>query len=51
MIDKDLLAILACPACQGNVIFKDGKVVCEKCYRKYPVKNGIPVMLADEAEK
>jgi uncharacterized protein YbaR (Trm112 family) len=51
MIDKDLLAILACPACQGNVSFKDEKVVCDQCHRKYPVKNGIPVMLADDAEK
>jgi len=51
MIDKDLLAILACPACQGDVFLKDGKVVCAQCSRKYPVKEGIPVMLVDEAEK
>ena len=51
MIDKDLLAILACPACQGDVSLKDEKIVCSKCGRKYPVKDGIPVMLVDEAEK
>ncbi len=51
MIDKDLLAILACPACQGDVKLENNKVVCIKCGRKYPIKDGIPVMLADEAEK
>lgn len=51
MIDQELLTILACPACQGNVELKDEKIVCVKCGRKYPIKNGIPVMLVDEAEK
>jgi uncharacterized protein YbaR (Trm112 family) len=51
MIDAALLSILACPACQGDVKLENNKVVCVKCGRKYPVKDGIPVMLADEAEK
>ncbi len=51
MIDKELLAILACPACQGDVELKSDKIVCRSCGRKYPIKNGIPVMLVDEAEK
>ena len=51
MIDKELLAILACPACQGDVKLKNEKIVCQACGRKYPIKNGIPVMLVDEAEK
>ena len=51
MIDQQLLAILACPACQGDVILKDEKIVCTHCGRKYPIKDGIPVMLVDEAEK
>ena len=51
MIDDKLLAILACPACQGDVQLKDNKVICLKCGRKYPIKNGIPVLLVDEAEK
>ena len=50
MIDKELLDILACPACKGDVELKDNKIVCKKCGRKYPVKDGIPVMLIDEAE-
>lgn len=51
MIDKALLAILACPACRGDVEEKDGKIVCVNCGRRYPVRDGIPVMLVDEAEK
>ncbi len=51
MIDQELLAILACPACQSDVVFKDNKIVCTKCGRKFPVKDGIPVMLVEEAEK
>jgi len=51
MIDAKLLAILACPACLGDLVLKDQKIVCTKCGRKYPVKNGVPVLLADEAEK
>ena len=53
MIDRTLLSILACPACQADVIEKDGKIVCmnPKCALKYPIREGIPVMLVDEAEK
>ena len=51
MIDKELLEILACPACQGDVTLKDEKIICRKCGLKYPIKDGIPIMLVDEAEK
>ena len=51
MIDKELLAILACPACRGDVELKNEKIVCTKCGLKYPIKDGIPIMLVDEAEK
>ncbi len=50
---KELLEILACPKCKGNIRFdeqKDG-LVCEKCKLLYPVKEGIPIMLIDKAEK
>jgi len=50
MIDKELLDILACPACTSDVELKDNKIVCKKCGKKYPIKNGIPVMLIDEAQ-
>jgi uncharacterized protein len=53
MIDQVLLNILACPACQADVEEKDDKIVCKNpaCGRKYPIRDGIPVMLVDEAEK
>ena len=50
MIDKELLQILACPACKADVELKDEKIICVKCGRKYPIRNGIPIMLVDEAE-
>ncbi len=52
MIDKELLDILACPACKGNIAYdqENEKLICQKCNRRYPVREGIPVMLVDEAE-
>lgn len=51
-IDKELLEILACPECKGEVtVNKQGDgLVCAHCALVYPVKDGIPVMLVDEAE-
>ncbi len=51
MIDKELLEILACPACKSDVQLKDNKIVCMKCKRKYPIKDGIPIMLIEEAQQ
>ncbi|MEA3560899.1 MAG: Trm112 family protein [Candidatus Omnitrophota bacterium] len=50
MIDKELLDILACPACKGKVKLEAGKIVCLQCGKKYPIRDGIPVMLIEEAE-
>ena len=50
MIDKELLEILACPACKSDVALDGDKIVCAKCGRRYPIKDGIPIMLIDEAE-
>ncbi len=53
MIDKELLDILACPFCKADVVLETAadqeKIVCTKCKRKYPVRDGIPIMLIDEA--
>jgi uncharacterized protein YbaR (Trm112 family) len=54
IISKDLLEILACPACKTDVElmeYKTGEhgLKCSKCKKVYPIKNGIPVMLMDEA--
>jgi len=52
-IDQELLDILACPKCKGEVKLTDEKdgLVCDACKLKYPIKDDIPVMLIDEAEK
>ncbi len=50
MIDKELLDILACPLCKTEVKLEEGKLVCVKCGRRYPIRDGIPIMLIDEAE-
>lgn len=50
MIDKELIDILACPACKGDVELIKDKIVCKKCAKRYPVRDGVPVMLIDEAE-
>lgn len=47
-ISEDLLEILACPYCKEEVELKGEVLVCEKCGREFPVKDGIPQMLPDE---
>lgn len=58
IIDKELLSILVCPGCKGEleVVSKgstdggDGSgLACAGCALLYPIKDGIPVMLVDEA--
>ena len=55
-ISKELLEILACPKCKGDLklvdkfpIYKEEGLVCEKCRLLYPIRDDIPVMLIDEA--
>jgi len=50
-ISKELLEILACPKCKGDVQLtapQDG-LVCRVCKLMYPIRDDIPVMLIDEA--
>ena len=51
MISKDLLEILACPACRQPLSLKpDGmSLKCEACRRVYPIRDDIPILLIDEA--
>ena len=54
MISEDLLAILACPSCKAKVeLVKESWLVCtnEECSRKYPIRDGIPIMLIEEGDK
>lgn len=52
MIDKELLEILACPACKAEVVLDEpaARIVCTACGRRYPIRDDIPVMLIDEAD-
>jgi len=51
VIDKELLEILACPACKASVRQEGDRIVCTKCGLRYPIRDDIPVMLVDEAER
>ncbi|RMG93061.1 MAG: Trm112 family protein [Zetaproteobacteria bacterium] len=53
MIDPSLLEILVCPKCKGEVHYNEGKdaLVCDACKLAYPIRDDIPVMLEDEAQK
>lgn len=51
MLDKKLLEILACPVCRAGVELKEGKIFCVNCKRKFPIRDGIPIMLIEEAEE
>ena len=50
MIDPQLLELLACPACKAAVRLEGERLVCTRCGRRYPIRDGIPVMLIEEAE-
>ena len=50
-IKKELLDILCCPKCKGDIKLTtagDG-LICENCKLFYPIRDDIPIMLIDEA--
>ncbi len=51
-LNPDLLNILACPKCKGEVHLAENEdaLVCESCRLRYAVRDGIPIMLISEAE-
>jgi len=51
-LDKELLEILACPKCKGELDYKEEEeaLECTACRLRYPVRDDIPIMLIDEAE-
>jgi uncharacterized protein YbaR (Trm112 family) len=53
MLSSELLDILACPICKGvfSPLDEETSLHCPPCGLRFPIRNGIPVMLADEAEK
>jgi uncharacterized protein YbaR (Trm112 family) len=51
-IHPELLEILACPKCKGDIRLnaaQDG-LICERCRLVYEIRDDIPIMLIDEAK-
>ena len=50
-MDPKLLEILVCPVCKGPLESRKAQqeLVCRPCRLAYPIRDGIPVMLADDA--
>ena len=51
-ISKELLDILACPKCKGEIYLNDSGdgLICDECKLLYEIKDDIPIMLIDEAK-
>ena len=51
-ISQELLEILACPKCKGNIRLNEAKngLICDNCKLEYEIKDDIPIMLIDEAK-
>jgi hypothetical protein len=52
-ISRELLDILACPKCKGDIHLNETKdgLICDACRLLYEIREGVPVMLIDEAKK
>jgi uncharacterized protein YbaR (Trm112 family) len=52
-ISKELLNILACPKCRGDIhLNEEGNgLICDRCKLLYEIKGDIPIMLIDEAKQ
>jgi uncharacterized protein YbaR (Trm112 family) len=49
-LDSFLVDVLACPCPSHSPLrVRDAEVECEQCSTIFPVRNGIPVMLIDDA--
>ncbi len=51
VIAKELLEILACPKCKGDIELdeRNSVLICRRCAIFYRIEDGIPIMLIDEA--
>lgn len=52
-IPKELYDILACPVDKADLEYSRDKkhLICQKCHVKYPIKEGIPVLLPPDMQK
>lgn len=53
MLDERLMEILICPVCRGGLEHKERRhvLLCANCALQYPVREGIPIMLPEEASR
>ena len=51
MIDKDLLEMLVCPISKAPLRKVGEELVCEESQLAYPIEDGVPVLLVEEARK
>jgi uncharacterized protein YbaR (Trm112 family) len=51
-ISQELLDILACPKCKGDIYLNETRdgLICDNCKLLYEIKDDIPIMLIDEAK-
>ena len=51
-VPQALLEILVCPKCRGDLEYREreSELVCQACRLRYEVREGIPIMLIDEAK-
>jgi uncharacterized protein YbaR (Trm112 family) len=51
-MNEELLSIMACPVCKGDLEYREDSqtIKCLKCKRVYPIREGIPIMLEEEAK-
>jgi uncharacterized protein YbaR (Trm112 family) len=52
-MNKKNLELLVCPECQAKLSYNKNQqnLSCDNCKLEYPVKDGIPVMLVEQATK
>ena len=51
-LSSELLEILACPKCKGDIRLNEDQngLICDQCRLEYEIRDGIPIMLIDEAK-
>lgn len=54
-LDKELLEVIVCPKCKGDLVYlvyeeEKERLICKACSVFYPVKEGIPILLIEEAK-
>jgi uncharacterized protein YbaR (Trm112 family) len=51
-LEKELLEIIVCPKCKGDLVYEEEKniLLCKTCKVYYPVKDDIPILLIEASQ-